>query len=72
MSEFREFPKRIRIALVLEYDEDIELEDDYDEWLGDQEDSRQARREFVLDRFIPPNFRDLCDPNVEIEYVEEW
>ena len=72
MSEFREFPKRIRIALVLEYDEDIELEDDYDEWLGDHEDSRQARREFVLDRFVPPNFRDLCDPNVEIEYVEEW
>ena len=72
MSEFREFPKRIRIALVLEYDEDIELEDDYDEWLGDHEDSRQARREFVLDRFVPPNFRDLCDPNVEVEYVEEW
>ena len=72
MSEFREFPKRIRIALVLEYVEDIELEDDYDEWLGDHEDSRQARREFVLDRFVPPNFRDLCDPNVEVEYVEEW
>lgn len=72
MSEFNEFPKKIRIALVLEYDEDIELEGEYDEWLDGHENTRTARREFVLDRFIPPNFRDLCDPNVEIEYVEEW
>ena len=72
MSEFREFPKRIRVALVVEYVDDIELEDEYDEWLGDHEDTRTARKEFVVDRFIPPNFRDLCDPNVELEYFEEW
>lgn len=67
-----DFPKRIRIALVLEYVNDVELEDEYYEWLEDHADTRTARKDFVLDRFVPPNFRELCDPNVEIEYVEEW
>jgi hypothetical protein len=61
---------RYLAAIEITYDLDGEVLEEYLEQLHGNEDTFEARREFLLDRFVPPNWKELLDPSASLVFRE--
>lgn len=59
---------KLSVEVVYELADD--LLDEYNEWRGDHPDTNGMRKGFFVDRFLPPNWFDVIDPNAKMFFKE--
>lgn len=59
---------RYQVAIEITYTLEGKLLEEYLEQLGDYEDTEEQRKEFLIDRFVSPWWKEQVDPKAELVF----